>query len=95
MGYIKSMHAVLHCYTKQLELDVEYEYSYDSGVDIHSNGDRVYPPSLHWIDIKSVTNGNGTDLSPMFDRMDKLFDGGDEYISPWDRVIEEMSQEDV
>ena len=92
MGYSNSQQVILHCYTKSLTLEVEYDYSYDAGLDRYSNGDPGYPPSEE-LTITSVSNEEGEDMSPIFDRMDKIFESNSDYQSVWVKLSEELTPE--
>ena len=82
-------------FNKEPLIVVEFSYDYDDGVHTYSNGDPGYPPSED-LEILSVTDEFGNDMSELFDRIDSIFGHLPKYKSVWDSVADsiDLSEDD-
>jgi hypothetical protein len=73
-----------------IELEIEYNYSYDAGVHTYSNGDPGYPPSEDF-EIIGIYK-DGVDYTPVLDRFAYMFPKADIIQEIEDLAYENMEE---
>ena len=72
-------------YNRTIKIEVAYNYTYITHFP-DPNPDES-------IEVTSVVDGKGNDLTPIFNRMDSIFKNNPDYTSVWDRISDAIEPE--